>query len=105
MAHDILSGASQKNVFKPRSAMGGDRDEIRFAVTRLRANLLSRMTDLYGRFDLDSIPVGLLNKIAHLLFRRFVDLLQQKRKIISSVFIASRRSIATQSSEAESVLP
>ena len=56
--------------------MGRDRNEARFAVSRLRANLLSSMTDLNRSFELDSIPVGLLNKIAHLLFRHFLGLLQ-----------------------------
>src|ERR1700686_3292178 len=87
MSYDILCGAAKQNMLQPGGAMRGSNNHVRAVILRTRANLLTSMADPQRLLHLDSVPIRLLNKIAHLLLRRFLGLLHYAREIVSHVFV------------------
>jgi len=85
MSYDILCGAANQDMLQPGGAMRGSNNHVRAVILRARANLLASMADFQRLLYLDSVPIRLLNKIAHLLLRRFLGLLHDKRGIVSHV--------------------
>ena len=85
MSDHIFRGAAEQDMLQPGGAMRGSNNYVRAVILRARANLLASMTDLQRLLRLDSVPIRLLNKIAHLLLRRFLGLLHEERGIVSHV--------------------
>ncbi len=63
-------------------------NQVRSEIFRARADLLSGMTDVQRRLDLDAFPIGLSHKIVHLFECGVLRLLHEQRKTVSRVFIA-----------------
>src|SRR2546423_13537753 len=87
MAHNIFRGAANQDVLESGYSVGGCDDHVRMVFDGPRANSLTGMSDLEGRFYFDSIPIRFFDQIAHLKPRRPFGLLHPHRKVVARAFV------------------
>src|ERR1039457_4560052 len=89
MPHNVFGCAAEQQVLEPSSSVSSRNDQVRVMIYRARADLLAGMTNLQRGRHLNPIPICLSNQLLHLFAGSFLGLLQEKRKIVASIFVAS----------------